>query len=318
MDSNGNGNGHEHIHELSELERPKRAIVLSGGGARGAYQVGVLKALRELGVDFDLAFGTSVGGINAAFYAQGKLDRLEELWCSITATDVFKLPTMGQLRHLLIGHRWGLLDTAPLEELLYREMDLGALKASKTQVGFMTTDLCTLQTKLITTEDITTTRGLVDSLLASSALPILFPARDLNGEGFWIDAGVVRNTPMQEAINLGCKEIHIVLLQAENDGSPPTNIMQVLSRTADILLYASARDGIRLLHQYNQVIETQSPESVPQHRLDIRVFQPQDAVNYTVLDIAPGHSKTLIKQGYEETMRQMYCELVQEQVFSVT
>ena len=64
------------------LDRPKRALVLSGGGGRGAYQVGVLKALTELGIDFDVAFGTSVGGINAAFYAQGKLKRLEEIWCS--------------------------------------------------------------------------------------------------------------------------------------------------------------------------------------------------------------------------------------------
>ncbi|MGH9552300.1 MAG: patatin-like phospholipase family protein, partial [Terriglobales bacterium] len=107
---NGNGNGNGKVPELASLEQPKRALVLSGGGARGAYQVGVLKALRELGIHFDMAFGTSVGGINAAFFVQNKLDRLAEVWCEIRATDVFRLPTMGQIRHLLIGHRWGLLD----------------------------------------------------------------------------------------------------------------------------------------------------------------------------------------------------------------
>ena len=125
----------------------------------------------------------------------------------------------------------------------------------------------------------------------------------------------MRNTPVQAAIDLGCKEIHIVLLQAENDGSCPTNIIQVLSRCADILLYASARDGIRMLNQYNKVVETQPPEIAAQHRLDIRVFQPQNQVNYTVLDINHANSKSLIKQGYEEAMQLLVCDITEQQIF---
>jgi NTE family protein len=303
--------------EVCPVERPKRALVLSGGGARGAYQVGVLKALAELGLEFDLAYGTSVGGINAAFFAQGKLTRLEEVWCTIGPTDVFRFPTMGQLRHLLIGHRRGLLDTEPLEDLLYREMDIKALSQSRTRTGFITTDLCTLETKIINSYEMKTTRQLVDTLLASSALPILFPARDIDGEGFWIDGGLVRNAPMQAAINMGAKEIYIVLLQAENDGSCPTNLLQVLSRCADILLYASARDGIRLLNQYNKVVDTQSPEVAAQHRINLHVFQPQNQCNYTVLDFSPANSRALIKQGYDEAMDQMQQALAQEEIFTI-
>jgi NTE family protein len=310
MESNSNG-------EVCPVERPKRALVLSGGGARGAYQAGVLKALSELGLEFDLAYGTSVGGINAAFFAQGKLERLEEIWCTIGPTDVFRFPTMGQLRHLLIGHRKGLLDTEPLEDLLYREMDLQALRQSHTKTGFITTDLCTLETKIISSDEIHTTRQLVDTLLASSALPILFPARDIDGEGFWIDGGLVRNTPMAAAINMGAKEIFIVLLQAENDGTCPTNLLQVLSRCADILLYASARDGIRLLNQYNKVVETQSPEVAAQHRINLHVFQPHNKVNYTVLDFSAAHSKGLIKQGYEDAMNQMEQSFAHDNLFNL-
>jgi predicted acylesterase/phospholipase RssA len=273
--------------------------------------------LMEQGIEFDVAFGTSVGGINAAFFAQGKLQRLEELWCTVTATDVFRFPTMGQIRHLFIGHRWGLLDTAPLEELLYREMDLQALKQSRTNVGFITTDLCTLETRLIGTEDMKTVRELVETLLACSALPILFPARDLNGEGMWMDGGLVRNTPMEAAINIGATEIYIVLLQAENDGSCPTNLMQVLSRCADIILYASARDGIRLLHQYNKVVDSKAPEAAGLKRLSIHVFQPRNHVNYTVLDITTAHSKGLIAQGYDEAMESMNNNHAEQQIFNV-
>jgi len=278
--------------------------VLSGGGARGAYEIGVLKALKEQGVEYDLAFGTSIGGINAAFYVQGKIDRVEELWNSLKATDIFRFPNIEQIRSILRGSRWGLFDTSPLEELLYREMNLEKFKASSTKVGFLTTDLCTLETRLITSDDITTLEELIDTLMASSALPILFPARTLSGEGFWIDGGLVRNTPIQTAINMGAKEIHIVLVEAETDGVCPSNMMQVLARCADILLYASARDGIRLVHEYNKLVTSgQFAEAeVDVQPLIIKVFQPSDKVNTTILGIDPLRSMRLIEQGYFEAM----------------
>lgn len=308
--------------DLQEIERPKRALVLSGGGARGAYQVGVLKALFSMDIKFDVMFGTSVGGINTAFVAQNKFDRLEEIWRNIKPTDVFRFPSLGKLREVLIENRLGflggLLDTTPLEELLDREMDVNQLKANKAKVGFVTTNLCTLETRLVTGDDIESRRQLVDILMASAALPILFPARTLNGDGFWIDGGLVRNTPMQAAINMGAKDIYVVIVQAENDGTCPTNIMQVISRCADILLYASARDGIRLVNQYNKVIETQSPESAAGHKVSVKVFQPRNEVNYTVLDINAQRSRELIRQGYDESMYMLTALTAQEQMFGVT
>ncbi|HEY9730947.1 MAG TPA: patatin-like phospholipase family protein [Drouetiella sp.] len=289
---------------LEEIERPKRALVLSGGGARGAYEVGVLKALKEQGMEYDLAFGTSIGGINAAFYVQDKIQRVEELWVSLKATDIFRFPNIEQIRSIIRGSRWGLFDTSPLEELLYREMDLEKFKASSTKVGFLTTDLCTLETRMITTDDITSDKELIDILMASSALPILFPSRTLYGEGFWIDGGLVRNTPIQTAINMGAKEIHIVLVEAETDGVCPSNMMQVLARCADILLYASARDGIRLVHEYNKLVLSGQFDNAEAdiEPLIIKVFQPSDKVNTGILGIDPLRSLRLIEQGYFEAM----------------
>ncbi|MBS2002498.1 MAG: patatin-like phospholipase family protein [Cyanobacteria bacterium SZAS LIN-5] len=289
---------------LKEIERPKRALVLSGGGARGAYEVGVLKALREQGIEYDLAFGTSIGGINAAFYVQGKIDRMEELWTSLKATDIFRFPNIEQIRSIIRGSRWGLFDTNPLEELLYREMNLDQFKNSPTRVGFLTTDLCTLETRMVTSDDINSHKELIDILMASSALPILFPARTLFGEGFWIDGGLVRNTPIQTAINMGAKEIHIVLVEAENDGVCPSNMVQVLARCADILLYASARDGIRLVHEYNKLVHSGQFDNAEAEiePLVIKVFQPSGKVNTGILGIDPLRSVRLIEQGYFEAM----------------
>ena len=165
------------------IEKPKRALVLPGGGGRGAYQVGVAKALLEKGITFDFAYGTSIGGINATLIAQGAINRLEELWSSIRARDIFHLPSAGLIGRLVLGHKLGLLDTSPLEELLRREINLQKLKASSTKVGLCTTDLCSLETRLVSIDDIMSTNELVDILMATSAIPMAFPPRRLLGAG---------------------------------------------------------------------------------------------------------------------------------------
>ncbi|HEY9871626.1 MAG TPA: patatin-like phospholipase family protein, partial [Candidatus Obscuribacterales bacterium] len=190
----------------------RRALVLPGGGGRGAYQVGVAKALAEQGLEFDLAFGTSIGGLNATLIAQGNLRRLEELWCAIRPKDIFRLPSAQQMSRMLLGHKLGLLDTTPLEALLRRELDLQKLKSSRTKVGLFTTDLCSLETRLVTIDDIMSTTEMIDVLMATSAIPLAFPPRHLHGKGLWVDGGLVRNTPMQTAIEMGAEELFVVLL----------------------------------------------------------------------------------------------------------
>lgn len=173
------------------------------------------------------------------------------------------------------------------------------------QVGFLTTDLCTLQTRVVTSDEIESLPDLVDVLMASSAIPIIFPSRNLNGEGMWMDSGLIRNTPIQTAINMGCKEIYTVLVQADNDGSCPTNILQVFTRCADILLYASAKDGIKLVQEYNKMIDENANPDALQHKLGLKVFQPDANVTLDMLDIKPKSSKYLMAQGYQDALRQL-------------
>lgn len=121
----------------------RRALVLTGGGARGAFQSGVLKAVVEIAAQvglkrpFDIVSGVSAGGINAAYYAASCQDvvkgvqQLADFWCSLTTTKVFRSDVASLSK---IGMRWGkdlllggmfknvrnksLLDTAPLQHLL--------------------------------------------------------------------------------------------------------------------------------------------------------------------------------------------------------
>lgn len=283
----------------------KRAIVLPGGGGRGAYQVGVAKALIEKGLTFDFAFGTSIGGLNATMIAQGDLKRLEELWSSMKAKDIFCLPSAPQIGRLFLGHHLGILDTSPLEELLRRECNLQRLKESATKVGLCTTDLCSLQTSFITTDDIVSTNELVDVLMATSALPMAFPPRHLHGSGLWVDGGLVRNTPMDAALAMGADEIYMVLLHPAKINVCPTNLFEVLSRCLDVVLDASARKEIQSAELYNRLIAEGNQESQGRKTVSIKVFQPRRAVNTTLLEIDPQRSRKLISQGYEEALEQL-------------
>lgn len=289
-----------------QLSQTKRALVLPGGGGRGAYQVGVAKALHEEGIDFDFALGTSIGGLNAAMIAQGDLRRLEELWCTIRAKDIFGLPSASQVGRLVFGHNLGLLDTSPLEDLLRRETSLHKLKSSPTKMGLCTTDLCSLQTNFITTDDIVSSSELIDVLMATSALPMAFPPRHLHGAGLWVDGGLVRNTPLHAALEMGADEIYMVLLHPAKINVCPMNMFEVLARCLDIVLDASAKKEIQTAELYNRLIAEGNRESKGRKLVSIKVFQPRRPVNTTLLEIDPTRSRQLINQGYAEAMEQLH------------
>ncbi len=299
MDNNGN-----------ELDPPgvdgvKRALVLPGGGGRGAYQVGVYKALHERGIKFDLALGTSIGALNAAMIAQGDLERLENLWGSLRSKDVFRLPNAQQLSHMLLGQKLGLLDSTPLEQILRREADLQKLKASQMKVYLFTTDLCSLETRMIAVDEIMSTNELIDAFMATSAVPMAFPPRHLYGKGLWVDAGLVRNTPLQAAIDMGAEEIYMVLLNPDKVEACPANMWQVIARCLDIVLDASAKKEIHLSELYNRLIVEGAAEARGRRRVNIHVFQPHKPVDTTLLEIDPERSRRLIRQGYDDAVEQL-------------
>jgi NTE family protein len=299
------------------IPEKRRALVLPGGGGRGAYQVGVAKAFKELDINFEMIMGTSIGGINGAMIAQNNIQRLEELWCNIRPWDIFKLPSAHQIGRMVFGRKLGLLDTAPLEELLRREIDLKKLKASATKIGLFTTDLCCLETRLISIDDIMSTNELMDVLMATSAVPIAFPPRQIHGTGLGVDGGLVRNTPLRAAIDRGAEEIHMVLLHPETINVCPTNMWQVLARCLDVVLDASARKELEVSQLYNRLIAEGAEEAAGMRAVQIEVIQPRKPVNTTLLEIDPERSKRLIQQGYEDAMDHlvtMFQEEAQEEM----
>ena len=263
-----------------------------------------MKALHEFGVRFDSIFGTSIGALNATMIAQGDVSRLEDLWLSAKASDIFRLPSPAHVRQIVLGHKLGILDTSPLENIVRREASLKKIKASSTRIAFFTTDLHTLETRMVTSENILTTEELVEGLMATCAIPILFPPRRLGGQGQWIDAGLVYNTPIRAAIRSGAEEVFVVLLYPEKNAGGMRNLVQVAARCVDVALHASAHKELEIFqaHSHRLDADLHLPAT---GSVTLRVVQAEDLGNHHLLEIGPKRSQRLIQRGYEDAIHQL-------------
>lgn len=197
----------------------KRAIVLGGGGSRGPYQIGVWKALRELGVDYSIVTGSSVGAINGALMVQGDYTIAKHLWETLTTGDVIaeaseleQGETARVMRVVLrsaVEH--GGLDITPLERKVQAAINEEKIRGSSIQYGLVTARYPVLTPVQLLKEEIPEGE-LVDYLLASSAWFPFFRRRTIDGVDY-IDGAYADNLPAELAVRCGASEILAVDLQ---------------------------------------------------------------------------------------------------------
>jgi len=239
---------------------PRTGLILTGGGARAAYQVGVLAALAQLRRDagatevspFPIIAGTSAGAINAAALAgqaddfDGAVDGLVHLWRNIHVEQVYAADAFGVIRS---GARWltmmslgwalarwrrtqpkSLLDNAPLGDLLRRWVRLDRLDSMLTgghlhalaisgssytsgqHVTFFQSHAA-VEPWLRSQRLAVRTQLSIEHLLASSAIPFIFPAQslDLLGQAEWFGDGSMRQSaPISPAIHLGAERVLVI------------------------------------------------------------------------------------------------------------
>ncbi|OJF89738.1 patatin-like phospholipase family protein [Alkalibacterium sp. 20] len=194
-----------------QKENMRRAIVFGGGGARGAFEIGVWKALDELGYHADIVTGTSVGALNGALYVLGNQVEAEEMWKEIETQDIlgFELPievaNFGDYRKTIsdfivkVVKEKG-LSTKPLEEMIIKYIDDEHEIRSKDIIfGLSTINYKTKRVENYYLEDIETGR-LKDYLLASAAIyPVM--EKYYIDEVPYIDGGYRNNIPINLALN---------------------------------------------------------------------------------------------------------------------
>ncbi len=313
--------------EPTESGKGDLAIVLSGGGARSAYQAGVLRGLaRNIpSLRFPIIVGVSAGAINAAFLAAHSGSPLEatedlaRLWASLHVEDIFRLDTPSLTQNLMRWLRWasrlasggsllgpeirGLVDTEPLRGTLRRasaivdgeiigisrNVERGRLKA----IALITLNYTTGQSVTwVQGKDIQPgnqsqrpsihTRMTVEHVMASSALPLVFPAVRL-GDSYYGDGGVRLSAPLSPAIRLGASRVLAISARYERSheeagrpqitGYPPP--AQVLSHLLNSIFLDVLDEDVRRLESLNPLIERLPPgERNGMRPVAIRVLRP--------------------------------------------
>jgi len=257
----------------TDNKRPQTVLVLQGGGALGAYQVGVVEALHEAGIEPDWIIGTSIGAINGALIAgnepEHRLERLNAFWdtlrwrsplshlpfepgalnplsnLAVVAHGVpgFFAPNLAALwgTHALLGaEHAAYYDTSPLAETLRAHVDFERIARGATRLTVGAVNVTSGRMRYFDSRDESLD---VKHIMASGALPPAFPAVRI-GDGLYWDGGIYSNTPTEAVLDDNPRRDSLIFaVQLWNpQGNAPDSIWQVMGRQKDIQ-YASRADS---------------------------------------------------------------------------
>jgi NTE family protein len=187
--------------------QPRTAFVLSGGASLGAMQAGMLRALYERGIVADLLIGTSTGALNAAYVASrpqtvATAKQLADVWRGLRREDVFpiRVPTLVRGLTNRANH---LVPAKPLRRLSSKHLRLARLEDAAVPLHLVTFDL-------LSGREVRLSEGpAIDAVMAAAAIPGVLPPVPWH-DHLLVDGGVVNNTPISHAIELGAERIFVL------------------------------------------------------------------------------------------------------------
>lgn len=195
-------------------------LVLEGGGAKGAYHIGVFKALREMGINIGAITGTSIGAINGAMFICGNFDEIYDLWYNAKPSMLIKgdetaleslirmevnYESLGKIRKYLMNTlKDGGLDMTPLKAMLRRFIDETELRNSDIEFGLVTVSLTDLEPLEVFVDEIPWGK-VHDYIMNSANLPV-FKMERTDGK-LYIDGAFFDNLPINLMASRGYKKI---------------------------------------------------------------------------------------------------------------
>jgi NTE family protein len=255
------------------------ALVLSGGGAKGAWEAGAAIALIEQGVPVRLVAGSSAGALTAAMLADGRLDRLQALWRSLSREQVYALrPGVlfagllpGWLTLLALDHAGSLLDPSPLRELIAATLDFDRVRASPRRLLVVTTDLARRAPRVFDNATVS-----VDALMAAAAVPGAFPPVSVDG-ALLVDGGITGRAPVLEALATAepiGRALVLLSYAADEAGEAPTRLRRTLEEAFETAMIHQVRRDTELARLKHPAVEVQLLAPTAPLRLRPLEFDP--------------------------------------------
>jgi NTE family protein len=253
----------------------KRALVLGGGGAKGAFQVGVVEEYERAGYRFDLYFGVSVGALNVAMLAKLGVIGLREAWFTIKEKDIHKRSNWVSALLRIAQGKKSVHDNTPLYHTAKRYLGEEPIQAT---VGFVNLNTGEYASALATPK----------TVWASSTIPVLWEPVD----GNFVDGGVREITPLAEAIKQNPDEVVVVLCN-RLDPEPavtPRNIIEVATRALSLAMNEIARNDIEGFLRINELVKQAAAnggqllkeDGTPYRYIPITVIQPDEPLGDTI------------------------------------
>lgn len=274
----------------------KVGLVLSGGGGRGSYEVGVLRYFYEQGIIPGIVAGTSVGAINGAAIASGmSIAELEDLWLKIRNRHIFRYSLWQNIKGLFKPVLTSFFETSPLRKLLNNTIDFNKIRQSQVKLYVPAVDLQSGNLDIFSNQQIS-----IDHIVASASIPIVFPWTVIGSRIYW-DGGLVANTPISPVLEAGASEIYAILLSPHHgEGYPiPRNKLQAIERLLDFTLMGS----------FETVFHSLNPRQINAHewrirkrgfsRASLKIIKPRAPMNLiSILNFSQKQAKQLLRQGY--------------------
>ena len=274
------------LRRLANRRKDSVAFVFSGGGPLGALQVGTLKALYEHDLRPDIVVGTSVGALNATWTAfdpsQEGVERLEAQWLRMRDTDLFpgggRFKASSWARMLVRGNR--IHENIGIRRVIETTLGRPRFEDAQIPLAVTATDLETGAEKVFSSGDV------VDPLLASTAMPSIFPPVPIKGRNY-IDGGVANNVPIAPAVEMGATTVYVM------DATSHSRQRRPLNRPIDYLLHAftlarGQRFTLEAAHYADKV------------KL---VVLPSPKLEFFVPFASMDHTAKLIEMAYDEVKR---------------
>ncbi len=290
-----------------------RALVLSGGGVLGAYEVGALrKWMHDDGVDYDVMTGISVGAINTGFMAQyakgtpqATQQALETLWKACNDAKIkqawcgFRLLSKLWSYFAFIPALWhdSVYDSTPLQAWIDQAIDPKKINASGRILRVVSVCWDTSESKVGAETD----PQIAEWVKASCAYPCMLSAITINGVQ-WTDGGLRSQTPLWEAIAAGADEIDVIMTSNPNYPCPWTSKGQTtlsrLARALGIFSDQIMRSDLAICGLKNDLADLK-----PQYKkVTLRILEPS-APLVGDLTFDPSIIATLMAQGYSDACK---------------